>query len=251
MTDTSRKILLVQVGTPPDEIRGEHGDLPVWFGRALDVPADQVEVVRVFDGEALPPPDPERVAIITGSWSMVTERLPWSEAAAAWVRDAVAADMPLFGVCYGHQLMAYALGGTVEYHPRGREMGCHPVHLTAEADADPLLAGMPPRFAAHLTHMQTVTALPPGASVLAASDHDPHQIVRYGRNAVSVQFHPEFTQEVMRGIIAFRAGVLQEEGIDPDILLAEVSDAPEPLALLRRFVHRSLDRDEANVAKAA
>lgn len=57
---------------------------------------------------------------------MVTDQEPWSEKTAAWIRNAMAMEMPLFGVCYGHQLMAHALGGRVEYHPQGRESDAIP-----------------------------------------------------------------------------------------------------------------------------
>jgi GMP synthase (glutamine-hydrolysing) len=73
--------------------------------------AQKISVARVYAGEPLPAPDNATIAVITGSWDMVTERLPWSEMTAAWIREAMAIEMPLFGVCYGHQLMAHALGG--------------------------------------------------------------------------------------------------------------------------------------------
>lgn len=88
--------------------------------------------------------------------------------------------MPLMGVCYGHQLMAHALGGVVDYHPDGREMGSLEIEQHAVAALDPWLAGCPPLFHAHLTHLQTILRLPAGAKALARSAHDPHQIVRYG-----------------------------------------------------------------------
>ncbi|UXS01349.1 glutamine amidotransferase [Agrobacterium tumefaciens] len=237
-------LLLIQVGTPPEAIRTRHGDLPQWFRHALGPLAETLQVVRVFDGEVLPAPESICGAIITGSWDMVTERLPWSEATAQWIGQAMAIDLPLFGVCYGHQLMAHALGGHVDYHPDGREIGTQTIRLLEGAEHDPLLQAMPPLFPAHLTHMQTIIRLPPGAKALAASSHDPHQIVRYGRNAISTQFHPEFTPEIGAAIIHLRADALRNEGRDPDSLLAGVTDAPEPVGLLRRFAVQALSRQQ-------
>ncbi|MEA4681949.1 glutamine amidotransferase, partial [Klebsiella pneumoniae] len=159
-------------------------------------------------------PDNQTLAVLTGSWAMVTDRLAWSERTADWIRQAVAIDMPLFGVCYGHQLMAHALGGEVAYHPGGRESGSQTITLSPWGVDDPLLSGLPATFPAHLSHLQTVTRLPEGATVLAASAHDPHQIVRYGPHAVSTQFHPEFTAPIARSLIRHREAVLQAEGID-------------------------------------
>ncbi|MGY5810195.1 glutamine amidotransferase [Rhizobium sp. LEGMi198b] len=242
---TVRPILLIQAGTPPDEIRQANGDLPIWFCNALELPTETVEVVRVFEGEPLPPPHRGRVAVITGSWSMVTERLPWSEAAAQWIRDAMAVDMPLFGVCYGHQLMSHALGGRVDFHPEGREIGYREIRMSPAAATDPLLKDMPLRFNAHLTHMQTVLELPTSAVALAASEHDPHQVVRYGPRAISTQFHPEFTPEISSAIIRFRTDALRQEGLDPDGLLDDVQDAPFATRLLARFVKDALGEDRA------
>lgn len=109
MSLSRNTLLLVQTGTPPDEIVSDHGDLPLWFGNLL-APWRKISVARVYAGEPLPAPDNATIAVITGSWDMVTERLPWSEMTAAWIREAMAIEMPLFGVCYGHQLMAHALG---------------------------------------------------------------------------------------------------------------------------------------------
>ncbi|HED3192659.1 TPA: glutamine amidotransferase, partial [Klebsiella pneumoniae] len=177
------------------------------------------------------------------SWAMVTDRLAWSERTADWIRQAVAIDMPLFGVCYGHQLMAHALGGEVAYHPGGRESGSQTITLSPWGVDDPLLSGLPATFPAHLSHLQTVTRLPEGATVLAASAHDPHQIVRYGPHAVSTQFHPEFTAPIARSLIRHREAVLQAEGIDAQRLHDEVQESPQGAAILTRFVSAFLTPD--------
>lgn len=232
---SAKPLLLIQVGTPPDDIRAQVGDLPSWFSAVLaEGPAFQV--VRVFEGEPLPLHETCSAAIITGSWAMVTDLLPWSEATAQWIREAMVQDFPLFGICYGHQLMAHALGGKVDYHPLGREMGCLDIDLLPGANAEPLLAAAGPRFKANLTHMQTVLELPPGAQVLARSAHDPHQVLRYGPNAVSTQFHPEFSQAIAASCIQLRAQVLQSEGFDPEAMRDQLAETPVPQQMLQRFV---------------
>ncbi|WP_299996416.1 glutamine amidotransferase [uncultured Cedecea sp.] len=229
-------ILLIQTGTPPDALREQHGDLPVWFHQAMGVKKEDIQVVKVYRGEALPEPDPRRIAVITGSWDMVTDKLPWSEYTAAWIRHAFAANMPLFGVCYGHQLMAYALGGTVDYHPQGREMGCLNISLTQAGIEDSLTGAFPQKFSANLTHLQTVTTLPPGAKVLASSRHDAHQIVRYSDKAVSTQFHPEVTPKIIATMIDLRSEALLNEGYHPDEMQKALRDAPEAREILKVFV---------------
>lgn len=232
----SKPLLLIQAGTPPDDIRMREGDLPDWFRRALGAEAEDLEVVRVFEGEALPAPGAHRAAIITGSWAMVTDRLDWSEATAHWIRQAMAIGMPLFGVCYGHQLMAHALGGEVGYHPDGLEIGCQEIELLPAAASDPLADALPSRFDAHLTHLQTVLTPPPDAAVLARSAHDPHQILRYGPHAVSTQFHPEFTARISAACVTRRSDMLRSEGRDPEAMLGELRDTPVARGLLLHFV---------------
>ena len=201
----ARSLLLIQVGSPPDDIRSRTGDLPAWFRVALGPGQIKVEVVEVFKGQTLPAPGRHDVAVITGSWSMVTDRHDWSEATAHWIRQAVACGMPLMGVCYGHQLMAHALGGTVDNHPNGREIGCLDVEVVPAGRTDPWLRDCPETFKASLTHAQSVLTLPPGAVVLARNEHDPHQAIRYTPTAVSVQFHPEITPDILSACIQARA----------------------------------------------
>ncbi|UPQ70140.1 glutamine amidotransferase [Kluyvera ascorbata] len=230
------QILLIQAGTPPDELRDVHGDLPLWFSRAMALAPDAIQVVKVFSGETLPNPDPNRIAVITGSWDMVTDKLEWSENTAKWIRYAIEAGMPLFGVCYGHQLMAHALGGTVDYHPQGREMGCLDINLTEEGTYDPLTRGFSEGFRAHLTHLQTVTKLPPGAQSLASSTHDKNQIIRYSAKAVSTQFHPEFTPDIAASLIHLRSETLVNEGFEPAGMRSALTDATDARELLNIFI---------------
>ncbi len=236
LPQTFKPILLIQAGTPPDDIRKREGDLCDWFRRALGRHGDGLEVVRVFEGAALPAPGVHRAAIVTGSWAMVTDRLDWSEATADWIRQAMDVDMPLFGVCYGHQLMAHALGGEVGYHPAGLEVGCQEIELLPSAKSDPLAGALPSHFTAHLTHLQTVLAPPLGAVALARSSHDPHQILRYGPHAVSTQFHPEFTPGISAACVTRRADMLRSEGHDPEAMLRNLSETPVAQDLLQRFV---------------
>jgi len=169
--------------------------------------------------------------VITGSPESVTTRASWIVEAERGVRAGVEAGLPTLGVCFGHQLLAQALGGEVEQNPRGREMGTVGVRLLAE---DPLLAGLPPTLDVNMSHRDAATRLPPGAVVLGATELDPNALVRFGERAIGMQFHPEFDAGVMRGYIDARRSVLAAEGIDADRLRAE--DAPLAVELLRRFV---------------
>ncbi|NIY46528.1 glutamine amidotransferase [Cedecea colo] len=228
-------LLLVQMGHPPEDVRTAVGEQPQWFFAALGE-VGPVQVVCPFEGEPLPVVGTFRAAVITGSWAMVTDHAQWSERTAEWTREAVLAGVPVLGVCYGHQLMAYALGGVVDYHPQGSEVGQIAVMLNAAARRDPLLHDLPDTFDSFLSHEQSVITPPPGAVVLGASGHDPHQIIRYSPTALSVQFHPEFTAAVMSRIITSRSERIAMMGKDRDVLLARVSDTPVSRSILQKFV---------------
>ena len=232
-------LLLIQTGEAPETLLMRFGGFADWFRAAMRIDAAQMRVVRVDEGETLPDPRDVPGAVITGSAAMVTERAAWSESTAGWIRDAMDAETPLFGVCYGHQLMTHALGGTVGWLPAGREIGTESITLLTEVrDAHAL----PSSFPAHTTHRQTVLAPPPGAEILARSERDPHQLLRYAPNALSSQFHPEFTPGFMRAYIEVRADALREEGLDPDALLADVRETEAARLLLERFAHAALSR---------
>lgn len=234
-----KPVLIICTGRAPDPIRARHGDFPQWFRRAARLAPARVRVVDVAAGEELPAPGLAAGAIITGSGAMVTERLDWSERTAAWIRDAMDVDLPLFGVCYGHQLMAHALGGRVDYLPGGREIGTQTITCVVQATADDLLGNGTAAFPAHTTHEQSVLEAPAGALVLARSDRDPHQILRYGRHAVSTQFHPEFSAEVMRAYVQYKVGGGARRELQQLAVFRKVAAAPEARGLLSRFARRA------------
>ena len=167
---------------------------------------------------------------------MVTDREVWSEYTAHWIRHAMEQKLPLLGICYGHQLISHALGGVVGYHPSGREIGQLPIQLHEEAKLDPLLADLPQSFMANLTHEQSVLQPPKQATVLASSEHDAHQILRYSPEALSLQFHPEFSTEVMSYFLSRREALFSTEGYDIPGMCAALSATPVARKILHDFV---------------
>ncbi len=230
-----KRLLIIQTGTAPTEIRARLGDFAEWFRRGLGLTPDQIECVRVDGDGKLPAPDNIAAAVITGSGAMVTQRLDWSERTAGWLADAAAKGLPMLGVCYGHQLLAHAFGGRVDYNPRGREIGSVSIQLLPAARDDVLFGSMPARFDAQATHLQTVLEPPRGAVVLARSDLDGCQCVRFSEQVWGVQFHPEFGVAQTRAYMRARAKTLTDEGLDASSLLKAVRTCPKPRTVLRRF----------------
>src|SRR5262245_61079370 len=97
-----------------------------------------VEVAAVAQGDPLPAPESPAGVVVTGSSAMVSHREPWSELTAEWLARAVELGTPVLGICYGHQLLAHALGGAVGRNPRGREIGTVEVRSLLPGQQDPL-----------------------------------------------------------------------------------------------------------------
>ena len=190
---------------------------------------------EVFDIRVEAPPDPRAAAafIITGSAANVPSREPWMLSAEAWLRGVVRAGTPTLGICFGHQILAQALGGDVQKNPRGREIGT--VRIERIAD-DPLFDGLPAAFEANATHIDTVAVLPPGATPLARSSLDDHQAIRFTEACYGVQFHPDIDADVMRAYLEARREILSTERFVVDALLAEVTNAPHGRQILRNFL---------------
>jgi len=124
--------------------------------------------------------------LVTGSRASVYWDEPWIADLEAWVDDAIDEGLPFLGVCFGHQLLAHALGGTVT--PMGDyEIG----YRTVEHDGtNPLLDGVSEAFTVFTTHSDHVAELPPGARQFAENDYGVHGF-RHG-DVFAVQFHPEY-----------------------------------------------------------
>lgn len=236
-TDASgrrRPILIISTGNTFDAIRDEHGDFDDWIAAGLghSMPVERLDARA---GNCLPDPGRFAGAVITGSHAMVTDGAAWSERLAQWLRCCVDRQLPVLGICYGHQLLAHAMGGTVGFHPQGMEIGTHTISLAPEARNDALFNALPAAFPAHLVHAQSVLALPPGARLLASSVHEPHQAFRIGQNAWGVQFHPEFDEAAMRGYRDAMAPALAAANPGTDATINILPDTRHAALLLARF----------------
>ncbi|WP_027797396.1 glutamine amidotransferase [Paraburkholderia acidipaludis] len=231
----TRPLAIFKLDSTFPELSGTLGDFEDWFQRATVGHGMPVQIRDARDEHALPEPALLAGAILTGSACMVTARLPWSERLRLWLRRAVEAGLPVLGVCYGHQLLADALGGSVAARREGAEIGTISVARHATSDNDPLFAGLPQQFFAQSVHWQSVTRLPDQAVLLAGSEADPHQAYRVGENAWGVQFHPEFPMAAMRFYIETYQDTLRKEGQDPFRLGRHVQETPEAAGLLPAF----------------
>ncbi len=232
--------LILETGTPVAPMR-RHGGFPHWIRVAAGLRDEQARVADAAAGE-LPRARGHAGILVTGSGAMVSDREPWSEAAAAWLRAAVEDGLPVFGICYGHQLLAHAFGGKVADNPQGRQMGTVEVVPTPAAATDRLFREVSAPFRAQATHRQSVLVPPRDAVVLARTAMDACAAFRIGEHAWGVQFHPEFSARHMQGYIAARAAVLRSEGLDPIAMHAAVRSAPVARGILRQFIRHASRR---------
>lgn len=161
------------------------------FGREVPIDLD------AYDAKAGELPDKEAIdgAVITGSRASSYWDDPWIDDLRVWLRDAYQDGIPLLGVCFGHQILAEALGGTVS-DMGGYELGYHEIERREDS---PLFEGLDDTFTAFATHHDVVTDLPPGATLTAENEYGV-QGYRLG-HAFGVQFHPEFDRETAVDLI--------------------------------------------------
>jgi GMP synthase (glutamine-hydrolysing) len=226
---------ILKTGTTFPSILNRFGDFDRWTISAFNPGTVPVRVVDVENGESLPPASNCRGVIITGSHSMVTDNLPWSLAIEQWLPSLIREQIPLLAICYGHQLLARAMGGDVGYNTGGIETGTVDVGLSSASSEDRLFSSLPLSFSAHVDHSQSVIKLPPGAVCLASSAHEKYLAYRYKSCAWGLQFHPEFTAEIMSSYISEQAEKLRMEGLSLPGLLAGVRETPISWGIVHRF----------------
>lgn len=236
MSAVRPSIVVVKTGEPVAGVlarRGSFKDLIV--GAAGEAWAGSWDEVDARTG---PFPEPRSAAafVITGSAANVPDREPWMLDLEAWLRDVVDSGTPTFGICFGHQVLAQALGGEVLRNPRGREIGTVSIEVTGD---DPALwpgGSTAAAFSANATHVDSVVRLPPGAVALARSGLDDHQAVRFAARCHSVQFHPEVDADVMRSYVDARREILAREGFDVEALVGRIDDGVGATEVLRRWI---------------
>jgi GMP synthase (glutamine-hydrolysing) len=228
----SRPIAILVTGDPIESVkatRGSYADMIRAVAGDVLLPFVDIDIRA---GGVLPNPRTFAGVVVTGSASSVTDREEWVVEGEAYLRRVVDERVPVFGICFGHQMLGQALGGLVERNPRGREIGTVEFRVVAP---DPIFAGARAPFLANATHVDSVTKLPPGATVLAITDREPNAAVRFTETAWGVQFHPEMDGDVVREYVNARREILQREGSDPDVLEAQVRDGVAGTSTLVKF----------------
>ena len=218
------RVTIIETGIVSLKNRERHGSYPQMFARMIGAADASVtfDTVSIAAGASLPDFEGLEAILITGSSAGVYDAIEWIAPLEAFVREAHQNKVPMVGVCFGHQLIAQALGGTVRKSEKGWGLGRHVYDVAA---GNGLIEGT--HIAIACSHQDQVIAPPEGARTILSSDFTPHAGLLYANNTtLSVQAHPEFTV----GFALACCEMVRCKGGAPDIVLtsAEASLA-EPL----------------------
>jgi len=224
------KIAILETGRPPGDLASQFGDYPSMFQQMLGA-GFEVESFDVQTGKLPEDPDKHGAYLITGSPAGVYDPLPWIEPLQEFIRAAKQARM--VGVCFGHQIMAEALGGHVEKSDKGWGAG---LHRYAIAKREPWMDGGGGEITAPASHQDQVVVQPPNTEVTLESQFTPYAGLAWtDRPAISFQFHPEFSPAFAKALIEKRYDIVP----DPDAAIASL-DAPNDNARVAGWIRRFL-----------
>ncbi|MDZ4094003.1 MAG: type 1 glutamine amidotransferase [Paracoccaceae bacterium] len=197
---------ILQTGLAPDTLSGTMGDYPDMFARLLDGHGFTFRSYRVVDMEF--PTDVHDCDgwLLTGSRHGAYDDLPFIKPLEDFIRLAYAAHVPLVGICFGHQIIAQALGGQVEQYGKGWAVGPTDYDFMGE------------KLTLNAWHRDQVVQVPAGAKVIASNDFCRNAALIYDDRAFTVQAHPEFKDAFIDGLMKTRG-----KGLVPDTLMADAT----------------------------
>ena len=231
------KLAILETGRPPGTLAERFGDYPAMFRRLLG-PDFETESFDVAAGALPDSPGAHDAYLITGSPAGVYDPLPWIDPLLQFIRDAKGSRM--VGICFGHQIMAEALGGRVEKSDKGWGTGLHRYRIVRR---EPWVDG-PGEIAVPASHQDQVVVQPPGTEVVATSDFTTFAALAWtDRPAISFQFHPEFAPDYAKALIEERYDRLP----DPDAAIAsldQANDTGRVAEWIRRFLKSDSHGDQ-------
>lgn len=217
------KLGILKCDRVSDEFIADHGQYPEMFANLLQ-PADPTLEYLIFDAEHGELPSDIHVVdayLITGSRHGVNDGLPWVEQLEDFVRQLHAAQKKAIGICFGHQVIAKALGGQVIKSPKGWGVGMSQNTLFIHKE---WMKKSKQQFNLLVSHQDQVVELPQGAEVLAGSDFCPYFMMQISHHFLTVQGHPEFTKAYSRDLMVSREDALNEREYNRGIKSLELSE---------------------------
>ncbi|TYO61841.1 type 1 glutamine amidotransferase [Bradyrhizobium hipponense] len=233
------RITIIETGKVPQKYRERHGSFPDMFERMVraEDPTVTLDIVSIPNGDALPDPRGLEAILITGAAAGVYDGLDWIEPLEDFVRKAYANKTPMVGVCFGHQLIAQALGSTVRQSEQGWGIGRHVYRVLPD---NGVVDGEQLAIAA--SHQDQVIEAPNDALTILSSDFTPQAGLLYANGAtLTVQPHPEFDVEFAQVCCELRDGKAPDEVVaKAKASLAEPLDSAKLGGAITRFLARRL-----------
>jgi len=225
------KLAVLETGHPPGDLESRFGDYPAMFHRMLG-DGFEIESFNVQAGEFPVRPNGHDAYMISGSPAGVYDPLPWIAPLMEFIRNANGSKM--VGICFGHQVMAEALGGRVEKSSKGWGTGLHRYDVIRH---EPWMNGDTSRtLAVPASHQDQVIVQPPNTTIVAESAFTPYAALAWtDRPAISFQFHPEFSPEFAKALITERHDAI----LDPEPAIASL-DAPNDSARVGKWIRQFL-----------
>ena len=231
------KLTIIQTGEVPAPLRPAFGAYAPMFEKmfAAAGASFDYEVVPVSDGAPLPDPSTLEAILLPGSAAGVYDNhLPWMAPLRAFIRDAYAKKTPMVGICFGHQIMADALGGDVRKSEKGWGLGRHRYDVTSAPQY--FAGGFGDAVAVACSHQDQVIVAPADAEVILASEFTPNAGLLYRNGAaLSFQPHPEFDDPYTLALAELRRGKAPDAVVDAAV---QVAGARNPTARSWRAIHR-------------
>ncbi|MCZ4346802.1 type 1 glutamine amidotransferase [Devosia neptuniae] len=234
------KLTIIQTGEVPAPLRSRFVPYRQMFEAMFDRTGQgfEYQTINIADGEPFPHLDRLEGVVITGSAAGVYDKLAWLDPLRDFIRKGYQQRTPMLGVCFGHQIMADALGGEVRKSHKGWGLGRHTYAVT---ERPRYMQAAPASLAIACSHQDQVITPPANAEVILASAFTPNAGLAYGNGAaLSLQPHPEFDDAYTVALAELRRGNVPDELVDTAVSsIATPSDSAQTADYIARFFKKS------------
>ena len=196
------KLLIISAGPGINEIRQEYGHAIDWISNFINLASVDIYVNKIYKDEDFDESYYD-AWIITGSASSVVDNHPWSKKLEKKIIYAYENSISILGICFGHQIISSALGGSVVHNQKGWELGSYKLNFNNYANSCELFKGVNFSDYFYFSHEDIVSKLPDNAVELANNNMG-IQSFSVGEKIFGVQFHPEFTVDIMDRYVQVR-----------------------------------------------